>query len=735
MRTILPLIVAVCICHGLSAQSPTLKKDTLQLEEVVVTAGRLPEKRTGVPVQIAAISPQDIRSWNSQTSADVLQQTGKVFVQRSQMGGGSPVLRGFEANRVLIVVDGVRMNNAIYRAGHLQNVITIDPNIQERVEVMFGPGSVMYGSDALGGVMRFSTKNAGFSKDGKTAAATNAFARYSSANREKSIHADLNIGLEKWAFLSSVTLSDFGDLRAGTRDNPFQAYQWRSSMYAARISNRDTALANPDPAVQRPSGYRQMDLLQKIAFRPGPHTQHILNFQYSNSSGVPRYDRLWQTTNGKPDFAEWHYGPQKRLFAAYTLQTTQPTRLHDEARFVASYQNIGESRQSRRFGRDTRTTRMESINILGFNADLAKKTGAKTEFSYGGEWYHNNVQSAASQNSISTGSQTPATTRYPNGGSQMDFGGIYTRLKWQAGKRLLLVPAVRLSCVSLDAKTTDARFSPFFTSVSQRNVAANGQLGGVLDLSKGWRLTSAVSTGFRAPNVADLGKTFESNAADGLTIPNTGLRPEQTVNADLGIEKSVAGRIRLELNGFHTWMFDAIRLVPAQFDGRDSVVFDGGQAKVLQNTNTARAAVYGLYAGAEVLLNRHFSASGTVNYTIGRDVSAGVPLDHIPPVYGRLGLRGTTGDKRLAGEFFVMYNGWKRLARYSPSGEDNLQYAIPTQGMPAWYTLNLRGSYRLGQYVQAQLGVENLTNTHYRVFSSGISAPGRNVIFALRGNF
>lgn len=378
---------------------------------------------------------------------------------------------------------------------------------------------------------------------------------------------------------------------------------------------------------------------------------------------------------------------------------------------------------------------MERLNILGFNADLMKKTGAKTELNYGGEWYYNDAQSSASQNSILDGSQTYATTRYPDGGSQMNFAGLYTRLKWNVSKRLLLIPAVRLSYVSLDAKTNDAQFSPFFTSVSQRNLAANGQLGGVLNLPKGWRLTSAVSTGFRAPNVDDLGKTFESNAADGLTIPNTSLRPEQTINADAGIEKNVAGRIRLELNGFYTWMFDAIRLFPAQFNGRDSVDFDGQRAKVLQNTNTARATVYGFYAGAEVLLGKYFSASGTINYTIGQDISATVPLDHIPPVYGRVGLRAKNDDKKLAGEFFVLYNGWKRLSDYSPSGEDNLEYAIPAQGMPAWYTLNLRGSYQLGRYLQAQLAVENILDTHYRVFSSGISAPGRNFIFALRGNF
>ncbi|NJN34367.1 MAG: TonB-dependent receptor plug domain-containing protein [Saprospiraceae bacterium] len=67
-------------------------------------------------------------------------------------------MRGFEASRVLLVVDGVRMNNLIYRSGHLQNAITVDQNMLDRVEVLFGTASTVYGSDALGGVVHFFTK-------------------------------------------------------------------------------------------------------------------------------------------------------------------------------------------------------------------------------------------------------------------------------------------------------------------------------------------------------------------------------------------------------------------------------------------------------------------------------------------------------------------------------------------------------------------------------------------------
>jgi hemoglobin/transferrin/lactoferrin receptor protein len=733
MKKVYSAAIALFFCHIILAQNPV--RDTVALDEVVVVAGRLGEKRVTVPVQTTTISNQQIRFWNSPTSADLLQQTGKVFVQKSQLGGGSPVLRGFEANRVLMVIDGVRMNNAIYRSGHLQNVITVDPNIQNRVEVMYGPGSVMYGSDALGGVMHFYTKDAEFSETDKLLLKTNAFVRYASASQEKSSHVDVNFGLKKWAFLSSITYTDFDDLRSGRRRNPFQDYQWERSVYASRMANKDTALVNSKPEVQKGSGYQQVDLLQKIAFQPNEQTQHILNIQYSNSSNIPRYDRLSEISGGKPSFAEWYYGPQKRLFSTYTFHTTRTTKLYDEVRLILSYQNIEESRYSRRFGNNNRTDRIENLNIYGVNADLMKKLTSKLEWNYGGEFYANDARSTASRINSVTGDKTYATTRYPDGGSQMNFSGVYSRLKWAPSARFLLIPAIRLSNVSLNARTNDPKFSPFFTNVKQNSTALNGQLGSVVTLEKGWRFTSALSTGFRAPNVDDLGKTFESAGGDNLTVPNPDLKPEHTVNAEIGIEKNVANRLRLEVNGFYTWMYDAIRLVPTQFNGQDSVLFEDRKTRVYKNINTAKARIYGFYVGADVVIHRNVSATAAFNYIIGKDISLAIPLDHIPPVFGRISVRGTTTDKRLNGEFFVLYNGWKRLKDYSPSGEDNLQYAIPTAGMPAWYTLNIRGSYQLGRYVQVQAGIENLADIHYRVFASGISAPGRNFTIALRGSF
>ena len=118
------------------------------------------------------------------------------------------MIRGFSANRLLYSVDGVRMNTAIFRSGNLQNVISLDPFSLQTTEVQVGPGSVMYGSDAIGGVMVFETLSP--TSSGKAA---NILTRFSSAMNEKTIHADISYGGEKLRFLTSISRFDFGDLK------------------------------------------------------------------------------------------------------------------------------------------------------------------------------------------------------------------------------------------------------------------------------------------------------------------------------------------------------------------------------------------------------------------------------------------------------------------------------------------------------------------------------------------
>ncbi len=171
-----------------------LTTKTFEVEEFIVSANRWEQKSDEVPNYISTVTLPSVRIQNPQTTADLVSLSGDVFVQKSQLGGGSPMLRGFATNRVLIVIDGVRLNNAIYREGNIQNIISLDPAVIDRTEIIFGPGATMYGSDALGGIMDFHTKRALYSTGDSAYYKAEALARYSTATKEQTYHARFQCG-------------------------------------------------------------------------------------------------------------------------------------------------------------------------------------------------------------------------------------------------------------------------------------------------------------------------------------------------------------------------------------------------------------------------------------------------------------------------------------------------------------------------------------------------------------
>ncbi|WP_242927459.1 TonB-dependent receptor [Pontibacter vulgaris] len=707
---------------------------TLAFDEVVVSSGRFSSKRRLVPQQVDVLQRRELQLMSQPTLAEVMQQSGKVLVQKSQMGGGSPIIRGFEANKVLMVIDGVRMNNAIYRGGHLQNIITLDNNVLEQAEVAFGPGSVMYGSDALGGVMHFQTIQPQLAVVGeKHLWSGSAFTRYATASDEKTIHALLNYGRNKWGSLTSITISDFGNLRQGNNRRGTYGEHGIRDYYAARIGGRDTMLLNPNPIVQQPTGYTQYDVLQKLLYKPSAAISHGLNLQYSTSTDIPRYDRLSEMPNGKLKFAQWYYGPQDRLLAAYTLSLTGATKLYDQAKVITAYQWLQESRHDRRFGKSQLAHKTENVQVFSTNADLAKSINAH-RLQYGLEASYNAVTSEANEENITTGAHKATSTRYPDGGSGMHSAAAYFTHTWDVKPWLILNEGARYTYVGLDAHFDDKTYFPFLENkVQQRNNALSGNAGAVILPGNNWRFAILASTGFRAPNVDDLSKVFDSTPGN-VIVPNPTLKPEYTYNLEVSASKSIKDKLHLELVGYRTWYRNAITTQPYLLAGQDFILYNGQLSQVTANVNAGKATLHGYSASLQADLTNYLSLSSSLNYTYGRikSESTEIPLDHIPPVFGKTSIN--LQLKRLRSEFFILYNGAKKLEDYNPNGEDNLQYATPN-GMPAWHTLNLRTAYQFTPNLQLQAALENITDNYYRVFASGISAPGRNFILTLRGKF
>jgi hemoglobin/transferrin/lactoferrin receptor protein len=708
----------------------------IELNEVIISATKFPQQVKQLAQHFQVLSAEQMKFINQPTTAELLQQTGNVLVQKSQLGGGSPVIRGFEANKLLIVVDGVRLNNAIYRGGHLQNIITIDNAILDKAEIVFGPSSVVYGSDALGGVMSFYTKKPAFSNSKKCFSSSTAFLRFASAYDEKTAHVDFVAGNKNISSLSSVTYTDFGNLKQGSNyDHQFPDWGKRK-FYVKRINEKDSVLLNKNPQIQKETGYSQYDFLQKVLLKAG-RSLHTFNLQYSNSSNINRYDRLTETDNsGLPKSAEWYYGPQKRFLAAWTVDFGKSSWFN-KGSVTASVQDIMESRHNRNFQSTKLNHRTERVKVYALNADF-NNYYKKGEIRYGAEIILNRVKSTAYFENINDGTKGQLDTRYPDGGSSTQSYALYITNTHVLSRKLILSDGLRFTGNRLFSKFNDKTFFPFpFNDVTQHSNSMTGNVGLVYLPFGDWKVAALISSGFRTPNVDDLSKVFESHAGV-LIIPNPNLKPERTWNYEIGVSKKVNKKYDI---GFSLWYCNyqnALSTDSGAINGSHTILYNGTLSNIITMVNKNEAYLWGTSANASVNLSKHINLAGVINYTYGRiknTAKADEPLDHIAPVFGKLSIN--AHYKKFMVELFMLYNGTKDSSSYKLLAEDNELYsADPVNGYtPSWTTINWRSSFHINKNLVLQLAVENIFDKFYRVFASGLSASGRNFVFTLRGSF
>ena len=723
------------------------------LKEVILSVARSRESKEKISKKVSVLNSVDVELNVPQTSADLLTYASGVRVQKSQGGGGSPAIRGFEANRILLVVDGVRMNNAIYRSGHLQNSLTISPYSLERTEIIYGPSSVGYGSDALGGVIHYFTKTPKFNNQKKWS--INGLSSYNTRLKNKVQNFDIEHNSKLWASYTNFSFSNFGDIVMGSnRNHGFESWGL-DYHYLDQEKFNESIILNTDPKTQKGTSYDQFDFLQKFNFKLSEFSNLVLNFQKSKSSNINRYDKLNELKEGVYKYAEWYYGPQDRTLASVQIKSSRKNKLSDSRKILFAYQKIKESRHARRFNQLLKSNQLEKLDVFSLNIDLQKVLSNNSSLAYGFELVNNSVYSNAylqsfnvlsdlSLNETNRVFETP--TRYPSQRGSYNTSAMYYEIRKDLSQNSNINIGMRYTNTHLEAKWDDNEIiKAKLNDVTTTNSSLTTSIGLVYRTNDQWKINANFSGGFRSPNIDDIGKIREQKGI--LSVPNSSLKPEYAYNSEIGISNfSEKTRSGFSLNVYYTHISKHIMrdffevLDDTSTTDSKTILFYNEEVTTMANVNKGNGYIYGSTLDIKKSLNKSVILNGNITYTYGKNTELDQFIPSISPLFGRLSLN-FKYDKSES-EISYKFSGSKSPDKYSLGGEDGLEetpiaYDLKYgfHGMPSWGVFKISSSYIFSKKLKTILILDNLFDIHYREFASGISAPGRNLNIVLSYRF
>lgn len=678
----LPLAAAVAVAllfpQAVFAADSGDSADPSLLDQVQVTATRFEEPANETPIAITLVGKDQIRRQIAQTVVEHLHGETGTYVQQTGPGQGVVIIRGLKGSEVLHMVDGFRLNTAIFRNSPNQYIAQVDPLNLDRIEVVRGPMSTLYGSDAMGGVVQFLTADPRFSGDGWQGEG-NLRARYSSADESSHSRAGFAAGKEGFAISGGVSYQDINDLRVGDGDTlPFTSYTQRGA-----------------------------DL--KLYFKPADGHELTWSGQFSSQPHTPRSDVLvagFGQTN--PENAEFIYGPQERRFTQLHYRYSNGGVLADSVDARIGYQKMIDDRTTREFGTANRELEKNASTLRGVSIAAIKAVGDH-RITYGVEHYEDRIDSFRQRLNINTGVVSARPSRFPDG-STMDSTALYVTDDWQVSDRFDVVAGLRYNRFEIDLPPVING-----TGVSLEPDKVTGHVGFAWKVDDGLRVVGNVGQGFRAPNVFDLG-TFGARPSNRFNIPNPDLKPEQVISYDFGI-KYATGTLEYEAIAFAMRYKDKITSVLT------GAVQPNG-ALVVQSRNATRLNLNGIETGVRWQASAQLTAYASATYTRGDEEFGGseYAADRVPPLCGKIGAR-FSPNERLDLEGWTLYA--TRQDRLSP--RDQIDARINPAGTGGWATWNGRIGWNFSERMRLQLVAENITDKRYREHGSGIDDPGRNI--------
>jgi outer membrane receptor protein involved in Fe transport len=718
---------------------PVGERARRELPPLEVTGTRRPLDAFESPRATSGTDRRSLEDRQVRFAPDALRETVGVMVQQTGSGQGSPFVRGLTGNQVLILVDGVRLNNSTFRFGANQYMATIDPFTIDRVEVLRGPGSVLYGSDAVGGVIQVLTRERrDFSALHDVGGGL--VGRYGSAARERTGRVEADAQGGPVALTGGFTWSDFDDLRGGRRTGvqPFTAYRQEAGdvKAQARIGTLEVALAH----------------------------------QYLAQYDVDRTDRLTLALPGSlPPSLHFEFDPQRRNLTTLSARSEELGDLPLAAfRSNASFHRQEEHRDEITRASPTRLAKdKDVVETWGTSHQLETKEVLRQVVTAGIEAYRDHVISRRRRVDLASGATTVVRPRFADGATYGTLA-VYAQDEVRiVPGRVVLTLGGRYTRIDIDGDFTDATPGVGTVTLDQEIDALVGQAHLWVSPLDELAFTGGVSQGFRAPNFDDL--SVFGSVSGSFEVPNPDADPERSLATEIGAKWRLPGEDPLltgAVFGHWTEFRDLLQRTNGTLDGLSFVDGDGdgvqdpGEVPVVTRRNVGQARIFGVEVEARLraprevsLAGERWSASGHFSWTYGSDLENDVPVRGIPPASALVGLRCEVEE----GQYWLEGTGAFVRAQERLNPGDLADPRVPPGGTPGYEVYSLRGGARftlfrgetpfravgVGSAASAEkplnaewtLGIENILDRDYRVHGSGVNGAGTNFVTTLAVRF
>jgi len=657
----------------------------IHMGETTVTVSRSEKEEFIAPASVSVAAREEFRLRGFSSTAEVLREESGILVQKTTHGHGAPILRGLIGKHVLLLYNGIRLNKPTFRFGGNQYLNTIDLGSLERIEVVRGPSSVLYGSDAIGGTVNLVSPKLAHQED-DLIIRPQVTTRYASADNSRLVGVNLSANGANLSTRFTGTYKKVDDLRAGG-----------------------------DLGRQRPTGWEEINLNSSLQYRINSANRFVVDYLMVRQDKVPRYDKY---VSG--EYRQYLYDPQNRDLVALTYARENSGQTFRSLKCNISYQRELEGRTQQKTNSNVITYVEDKLITWGGYVQSQVRPQAAHLVVFGGEYYYDDIGSRRSRTSDNQ-TETIRPT-YPDN-SKYHSTGLFLQDEFSITGNMTLTGGARWSYIRMESPLEE----PFDTLDEvyddlTGSVALSYRIIPTVNLIARW------SRGFRAPNLNDAAVLKVSSS--GVDAPSIGLEPEKSNNYELGIkvrDSWLSGNFFVHYNQLSS----LINRRPGTYDGKTFLdengngVKDNGEFDIFQRRNVGRARIYGFESEAAVEFSDRWQARFNCFWTFGENQTDNEPLSRIPPLMGMVAVKMKTSSSTWIELYSRMAAAQRRLSQ-----RDIDDTRITFGGTPSWITLNFR-TEATWRDVTINVILDNVLDAAYKEHGSGVYSPGRGVTISV----